>query len=1062
VIESLINTLDSNLNYINNLIACYKAASPFKKVTAIVECTGNVLNMADTACGFNDDVNAPTECRAGSGTRKICAGIAAVRFIYNEAKAFSDLISGLEDFAALAVLTYTVKEVKNQMEAFRRAQLAKTPQPPPGAAPPPPVEILLSDADRELLLQRMNVVSESLASAQQEASNIKKLEDTMQKIQRAADEMLAASNEDLEATGDLLPRSHHYVLKVGELTRRGRTGTSGASNFIMAPDERYELTLYDSVGKQIGSTLGASGPNGSQFELNNVALRSVEGMADADQDGLVDAAEAVIGTLPGNPDTDNDGLLDGAEVEQGSDPLGGLNAQTGILASAPTSDSANDIAAINGLAAVACGPGGVTLFNISAGSNPVRIASLDTPGIAKAVAISSNYVAVADGVAGLAIVSLSDPVNPTLSRQVPVGGDANCVTTDGQVAYVGLDNGRIVVVELSTGSILQTFNTGVTNLEDIALGREKLYALTVGTLITLNVNGTTLSASSSTASAGSKGAGGRRLRLFVADSYLWAFHTSGYNVFSLATPGTPTLTQPVTTSQFGWKHMVANGSGLGVAASDPNSTNDGAHDINLYTVGADGLGTGFEANLATPGLAAAVSIYNGLAYVADSQDGMQVISYLPFDSAGQPPTISLSSNFALDHTAFTGTAEEGKIMRLSATVTDDVQIRNVEFYLDDALLVVDGNFPFDHRFTAPSITPATPSFRIKAKATDTGGNQAWTQEYTITLTPDATPPEVTLAVPGSGALVGRIKSLYAAFNEPIDAATLTAGGFELISAGPDKAFETTDDIAITPTVSYQENIQMAFMKFSDGLAPGSYRLRVQAPLADVAGNEIAATFNSQFQVYDAGLDADMDGVPDEWEALLNLDPTKNDTNNNGILDGQEDYDNDGLTNAAEFYVGSDPRSNDSNGNGIPDGQEDQDQDSLLDQQEFGLGTDPLKADTDGDGWNDEVEITGQGNPSNAAIKPRFHVYSALGNAASIFKPSYDAPTASMGVITSPVNPVSVFKSDYGTNDTGTGVINSHRQSLFIFKPAYGPGASGTGLGGITTQPQVPIKVILQP
>ena len=43
----------------------------------------------------------------------------------------------------------------------------------------------------------------------------------------------------------------------------------------------------------------------------------------------------------------------------------------------------------------------------------------------------------------------------------------------------------------------------------------------------------------------------------------------------------------------------------------------------------------------TPGVAAAISLYNGLAYVADSEAGLQMINYLALDSQGQPPTIDL-------------------------------------------------------------------------------------------------------------------------------------------------------------------------------------------------------------------------------------------------------------------------------------------------------------------------------------------------------------------------------------------------------------------------------------
>ena len=60
--------------------------------------------------------------------------------------------------------------------------------------------------------------------------------------------------------------------------------------------------------------------------------------------------------------------------------------------------------------------------------------------------------------------------------------------------------------------------------------------------------------------------------------------------------------------------------------------------------------------------------------------------YLPYDANGVPPRISLSTSFA------TNGVEEGKWVRLTANVADDVQVRNVEFYVDVQL--IDGNFSF--------------------------------------------------------------------------------------------------------------------------------------------------------------------------------------------------------------------------------------------------------------------------------------------------------------------------------------------------------------------------------
>ena len=109
-------------------------------------------------------------------------------------------------------------------------------------------------------------------------------------------------------------------------------------------------------------------------------------------------------------------------------------------------------------------------------------------------------------------------------------------------------------------------------------------------------------------------------------------------------------------------------------------------------------------------------------------------------------------------------------------------------------------------------------------------------------------------------------------------------------------------------------------------------------------------------------DGDTDGATDlqEWQALSN--PTKPDTDIDGLTDGDEinthntdptsnDTDTDGLLDKFEIDGGLNP--NDTNGvngaTGDPDG------DTLDNTDEQAAGTDPQEADTDSDGYDDGVE-----------------------------------------------------------------------------------------------------------
>ena len=783
---------------------------------------------------------------------------------------------------------------------------------------------------------------------------------------------------------------HYYAIydyAFGQITQRGEAGRSGVAhaNLFLRPNGLFRSFIIKSSTLEVGFIDFQSGEVGSDGMLQDVVLWG-DDSPDTDGDGLHDLGEQIMGTDPKVADSDGDGIRDGAEVQAGQDPLSGLTVRTGVIAAADTPGRAVDVVALNGLAIVANDSDGITVFNISEGLNPSRLAQVDTPGNARSVGSSGALVAVADGSAGLAIIDISTPSSAVIRHQLNLGATANAVAVAGGIGYVGLANGAIVSVELATGTVLERIQAGNQSFQDLTIAGDMLYALALGRLYLLPLDGAELRVGSSVAANGTVGAAQRRLRIFVGGGKAYCSFAQGYSVFDVSNPDSPTLLRQVSTTQIGWKQMVANGSGLGVAAVDRNSTDDGPHDVSLYNLEPDGTNSQFLAVLVTPGLASSLAIYNGLAYVADGEAGLQVVNYLEYDRLGLPPQIALSANFPLSPAQ----AEEGKSVRVSAEVTDDVQVRSVEFYVNGFLVAVDGNFPFETRFTTPSLSASQTNFRLRAKATDTGGNFTWTDEFVVNLVPDATPPRVTRRFPGAGAIVGAASVVSASFSEPVQPATLTANTFLLVAAGIDQVFGSPDDSPVVGgALEYREDVATVVLNFQDPLPPGLYQARLTPPIADLAGNPLLGDVVWTFWILGEE-DTDNDGVPDVVEAALGYDPNNPDTNGNGVLDGDEDQDRDRLRNSWELVFGYDPRKADSDENGTPDDREDGDNDGLENFREAELRLNPRNGDSDGDGWDDFGEVADNTNPLDPASGPRATVNSATVsflNAAPSLTPS---------------------------------------------------------------------------
>lgn len=158
-----------------------------------------------------------------------------------------------------------------------------------------------------------------------------------------------------------------------------------------------------------------------------------------------------------------------------------------------------------------------------------------------------------------------------------------------------------------------------------------------------------------------------------------------------------------------------------------------------------------------------------------------------------------------------------------------------------------------------------------------------------------------------------------------------------------------------------ENIEVYYIvtvTSSDGITLKSNVIKVEA-YKDSDKDGLSDEQEAQLGIDPFNEDTDGDGLSDYEEVTMTYtNPLKVDTNNNGISDADEDNDKDGVSNLDEIKVhNSNPNVVDSDSDGLNDADEliyktdivnpDTDNDGLSDGDEIELGLDPLNPKTDG-------------------------------------------------------------------------------------------------------------------
>lgn len=596
---------------------------------------------------------------------------------------------------------------------------------------------------------------------------------------------------------------------------------------------------------------------------------------DSDSDGLTDRGEFVIGTSAYRFSTAGDSISDGEKIANNLNPFGLVPSTTGVFGAITVPGVATDVAVSGGLgdlgkftAYVSTGDAGLSIVDVSAPSSPVLSGSVDLPGnnVGVAADATRGLVAVAASAAGLHIVSIANPSKPTLVQTVSFTEPVTRVAAQDGIAYAAAGS-HVALVDLSTGDVsadLDLSTLGGTALTDLSVVGSTLYTMdTAGTLRTIAINGDVLTPQDSLAVAGSGG------KLFVGGGLAYVGSTrdfsQGFSSVDVSNPADIKLLSGIDAANVAGQSLASTGSGLLVTAGNLRGPRGEA----IYAVdvlnGSDPTNTGaFVTRINLPAAPKDLVLANGLAFVADGSGGLQIVNYAAFDNKGVKPTATISVS-AVDADSNTDGVQvlEGRSLRVTPVVADDVQVRNVELLVNGVVVANDVSFPHEFFADVPTIAAGGSTVTVQVRATDTGGNVGLSNLLTLSLVKDTVAPVASSVSIANGDKRFIVRSVDLVFDEQLDLSKLDASKVELLRAGADGVFGTADDVRVPVRLDARAQGQRLSVLVDTVLPQGDYRLTIdKAILADKAGNGVAASIVRTFSIRPASDVKATSGTPE--------------------------------------------------------------------------------------------------------------------------------------------------------------------------------------------------------
>ena len=657
------------------------------------------------------------------------------------------------------------------------------------------------------------------------------------------------------------PRLYYRYVLANGFEIAGRSDMGGNFDVFLPPNEGYTLYEYSPRYNLSAVTMGTAGPSGTPS--NDFIPLTDFGGSDADSDGIPDVGEIAIGSDPNSSNTRGNVLSDSTLLAAGLDPATDHGITSGVLASLALNGEAqaiqlmgSSLAPLGQTAYVATGSAGLAIIDASNFQAPVVKSQLAlNGGNATDVAVDPqlNIAAVADGSGGLVLVDVTNPAHPVIKQTISGINATHVIAVDGIVyASVGID---IQAFDMASGTPVQTLSFNGSAITGLARDGLTLYSMDANHVLrVVDISGSAMTAKGSLTldnGGGSIFAGGGVVYVSAPNLI-----SGGFSTVDVSNPDHPALIAgpgDSQTAKFGTA-VVANGSGIALMAGQATigGTFNGVDVVSL----ADTSNTyNFITRINLPDAPLSIAIASGIGFVADGASGLQVINYLPFDTKGVAPTVSINSNAAdIDPNTPGVQVLEGTTISLSANVSDDVQVRNVELLINGQVVRNNVSFPFDLTTQLPSLASlgaGNTTVTVQVRATDTGGNTTLSDPITLNLVRDTTPPTLVSLTPADGASRPEgARNVTLKFSKPIVVNGALTDVFKIIGAGADGQLGTADDVAVPVTSSQLRDNDTTVQLTTGGFAVGNYEIVFdKSKVNDRPGNSFGTgTFVSHFSV----------------------------------------------------------------------------------------------------------------------------------------------------------------------------------------------------------------------